>query len=134
MVQGVVLVIIEIVAKPLLLLRLKKPPPGPPKPAPGPQKPPPGPPPPTKIMTPPTSIQGITVTSRAWGYFFKQPQWEHPSNQDRWGRHSHTRRRKPTVSASSERFRELTQLTNKNIKKIKNYARPLIVVKIFDFI
>ena len=30
--------------KPLLLLRLKKPPPGPPKPAPGPQKPPPGPP------------------------------------------------------------------------------------------
>ena len=28
--------------KPLLLLRLKKPPPGPPKPAPGPQKPPPG--------------------------------------------------------------------------------------------
>ena len=29
--------------KPLLLLRLKKPPPGPPKPAPGPQKPLPGP-------------------------------------------------------------------------------------------
>ena len=30
--------------KPLLLLRLKKPPPGPPKPAPGPQELPPGPP------------------------------------------------------------------------------------------
>ena len=28
--------------KPLLLLRLKKPPPGPPKPSPGPPKPPPG--------------------------------------------------------------------------------------------
>ena len=35
--------------KPLLLLRLKKPPPGPPKPAPGPQKPPPGPTPPRKL-------------------------------------------------------------------------------------
>ncbi len=35
--------------KPLLLLRLKKPPPGPPKPAPGPQKPPPGPPPPRQL-------------------------------------------------------------------------------------
>ncbi len=43
--------------KPLLLLRLKKPPPGPPKPAPGPQKPPPGPPPPTKIMTPPLLLR-----------------------------------------------------------------------------
>ena len=35
--------------KPLLLLRLKKPSPGPPKPAPGPQKPPPGPTPPRKL-------------------------------------------------------------------------------------
>ena len=41
-VLGVVLVLVEVVAKPLLLLRLKKPPPGPPKPPPGPPKPPPG--------------------------------------------------------------------------------------------
>ena len=37
--------------KPLLLLRLKKPPPGRPKPPPGPQKPPPVTPPMSKIMT-----------------------------------------------------------------------------------
>ena len=43
MVLRVVLVVVEVVAKPLLVPVLKKPPPGPPKPHPGPPKTPPGP-------------------------------------------------------------------------------------------